>query len=299
MFDRKTLKTRAKFVLSQSYFNALLACLIASLFSGGIAFGTNFGANVNLKEIANGTSAIDNIANLNFYAATALFAVIFALVIILAISIFVSAPINVGLKNFMLRMSDGDARLDNLFTPFKTGYLNIVKVQFIKNLYITLWSLLALIPVFVGIFFFDIHKKIYHLLNIQSPSFSSVMSLMLMIYGLLAITLIFYIPAFIKKLQYLLVDYLLADNPHMTRHDAIYKSKEMMVGNKWAYIKLMFSFLPLYFISYFVCCGLGSVFIIPYIEQTYAQMYLEISGNGKDYSGFEFHINGPFGGFGM
>lgn len=299
MFDRKTLKTRAKFVLSQSYFNALLACLIASFLGGGIVFGANFGANINLSDIGNGTNVVGSIANWNFYAATALFVAILALVITLALSIFVSAPINVGLKNYMLRMSDGDTRLDNLFMSFKSGYFNIVKVQFIKNLYITLWSLLALIPISVGICFFDIHKKIYHLLNMQSPSFSSVMTLMLMIYGILSITLIFYIPAFIKKLQYLLVDYLLAENPHITRHDAIYKSKEMMVGNKWAYIKLTLSFVPLYFISYFVCCGLGSVFIAPYIEQTYAQMYLEISGNGKDYSGFEFRVNGPFGGFGM
>lgn len=298
MFDRKTLKTRAKFVLSQSYFKALLACLIASFLGGGISFGTNFGINTNLGG-SGSNAGIGSTTDWNFLAATALFIAIFAFLIIFVVSIFVSAPIKVGLKNFMLRLADGDTRIDNLFSPFKSGYLNIVKVQFIKNLYITLWSLLALIPISIGICFFDIHKKIYHLLNMQSPSFSSVLSLMLMIYGILAITLIFYIPAFIKKLQYLLVEYLLAENPHMTSHDAIYKSKEMMVGNKWAYIKLMFSFVPLYIISYFVCCGLGSMFIIPYTKQTYAQMYLEISGKGKDYSAFEFHINNPFGGFSM
>ena len=72
-----------------------------------------------------------------------------------------------------------------------------------------------------------------------------------------------------------------------------------MVGNKWAFVKLMLSFIPLYIVAGLVCCGIGTVFLAPYVEQTYAQMYLEITGKGKDFSGFDFQANGPFGGFRM
>lgn len=294
MFNRKVLKQRAKFVLSRSYFTAVGACAIASLLGGGISFGGT-GLNFNGSEMAQSGGIIQN----NFMAATTLFIVVFTIALVFAASIFLSAPIKVGLKNFMLRMADGDARTDNLFTAFKTRYLNIVRVSFVKNLYIFLWSLLGLIPIVLGEVFFGIFDEVFSLLTMQNPTVSDIMSLSFMIYGVFAICLIFAIPAYIKTFQYALVDYILAEEPGISARDALYRSKELMVGNKWAYVKLAISFLPWYLITPFVCCGLGSIFLAPYIEQTFAQMYLEISGRGKDYSGFEFGNNTTFRGFGF
>lgn len=293
MFDRKTLKTRAKLVLSRSYFMSILACIIVSFVGGGIAIGSNFGVNLNTLEESIHT---DKFTSFHLMAS----ALIIGLIVLfsIAFSTFLTAPLRVGLKGFMLRSADGDTRLENLLSPFKTAYKNVVWVAFVKNLYVTLWSLLGLIPIAAGVYFFDLHEKIIYLLKEQSPSFSSIMSLMALVYGTLILTIIFSIPAIIKKLQYSMVDYLLAENPHMKRHDAISKSKEMMVGNKWAYVKLIFSFVPWYIAANLMCC-IGSLLLEPYIQQTYAQMYLEISGQGKDYSAFDGIGGKPFGGFGM
>lgn len=293
MFDRKTLKTRAKFVLSRSYFMSILACIIVSFVGGGIAIGPNFSVNVNT-----GKEAIYTGEFTNFHLMASALIIGFVVLLSIAFSTFLTAPLRVGLKSFMLRSADGDTRLENLLSPFKTAYKNVVWVEFVKNLYITLWSLLGLIPIAAGVYFFDIHEKIIYLLKEPSPSFSSVMSLMAMVYGILIITFIFSIPALIKKLQYSMVGYLLAEDPHMKRRDVISKSKEMMVGNKWAYVKLVFSFVPWHIAANFMCC-IGNVFLEPYIQQTYAQMYLEISGQGKDYSGFGYQNDNPFGGFRM
>ena len=93
-----------------------------------------------------------------------------------------------------------------------------------------------------------------------------------------------------------MVDYILAENPNTKWEDAIFRSKDMMVGYKWEYTRMAFTFLGWYVLASALLCGLGLLLLIPYIEATYAQMYLEISGQGKDYSVFDF-IN-PMGGFG-
>lgn len=285
MFDRKTLKTRARLVLTRSYFMSVLACIIVSFVSGGIAIGPNFGVNLN---------TFTGFTSLHLMASVLIIG--FVVLLSVAFSTFLAAPLRVGLKGFMLRSADGDTRLENLLSPFKTAYKNVVWVEFVKKLYIALWSILGLIPIAAGVYFFDLHEKIMYLLKEQSPSFSSVMSLAAMVYGTLTITFVFSIPALIKKLQYSMVDYILAESPHMKRRDAISKSKEMMVGNKWAYVKLIFSFVPWYIAANLMCC-IGGLLLEPYIQQTHAQMYLEISGQGKDYSGFNSFDGNPFGGF--
>lgn len=288
MFDRKILKKRAKYVLSRSYPTSVLACLITLVLSGVMSISSGFNAGGN----GYGGSGL----NQNFLAATTLIAILVMAVLVLVVAIFLSGPIKVGLKNFMLCASFGDARMENLFKPFKEGYGNAVWVSFVKNLYIFLWSLLGLIPIICGVCFFDIHEKIYALLKMQSPDITSIMSLGVMVYGVLILCIIFLVPSFIKRLQFSLVDYILAENPGIKANEAVYKSKELMVGNKWAAVKLRLSFLPWYLITSFVCCGLGNVLLAPYVEQTFCQMYLEICGRGKDFD-FDTVVFGgrPFG----
>ncbi len=286
MFDRKVLKSRAKAVLSRSFFMTLIACIIVSLASsGGVGFSTQ-----RLQGI--------NFANMSHIRVAAIFAVIGLLVIAgIAFLILVTSPLIVGLKYFMLRTADGETNLENLLYPFKNGYKNIVLVQFIKNLYIILWSLLGLIPMLIGFWKFGLYGKIEELvLSIQNDSVASALSLMAMMSGLSVLTLIFSIPGLIKELQYSMVDYILADDPYMSPSKAIGKSKEMMVGNKWALVKLSLSFVGWYFAANLFCC-LGSLILRPYIEATYAQMYLEISGQSKDYTN-NATPNNPFEGFG-
>ena len=289
MFDRKILKSRAKVVLSRSFFMTLIACSIVSFASsGGIGFSTQ-----RLQGIS--------FANMSHIRVAAIFAVMGLLVIAgIAFLILVTSPLMVGLKYFMLRTADGETNLENLLYPFKNGYKNIVLVQFVKNLYIILWSLLGLIPMLIGFWKFGLYEEIEELvLAIQNDSVTSAFSLMTMMSGLSILTLIFSVPGLIKELQYSMVDYILADDPYMSPSKAIGRSKEMMVGNKWPLVKLSLSFVGWYFAANLFCC-LGSLILRPYIEATYAQMYLEISGQSKDYTNYTAPNNpfDSFGGFG-
>ena len=277
MFDRKILKGRAKIVLSRSFFMSVVACAIVSIVTGGML---NFGV-----QRLQGT----NLAAMSDIRIIAIYAVIGIMFLVgIGISIFVAVPLKVGLKHFMLRSADMDTNLDNLMYPFRTNYKNIVWVTFVKNLYIGLWSLLGFVPMVIGLWKFGLAEKIAELLPlVQNDSVSAAMSLSAISSGVLILTIIFMIPAFIKELQYSMVEYILAENPNMPRAKAIGKSKEMMVGNKWGYVNLTFSFLGWQFLANTACC-IGNFLLAPYIEQTFAQMYLEISGQGKDYSGYDY-----------
>lgn len=277
MFDRKVIKGRAKVVLSRSFFKSVLACAIVSIVTSGML---NFGVQ-RLQTL--------NMAGLSDIRIIAVCAVVGIMLLIgLGINIFVAAPLNVGLKYFMLRTADFDVNLDNLMHPFRTNYKNIVWVTFVKNLYVWLWSLLGFVPLAIGFWKFGLAEKLSELVPlVQNDSISAAMSLTAISSGFMLLTVVFMVPAYIKELQYSMVEYILADNPSMPRAKAISKSKEMMVGNKWGYVKMTFSFLGWAFLANTACC-IGSFLLAPYIEQSFTQMYLEISGQGKEYSGYDY-----------
>ena len=120
--------------------------------------------------------------------------------------------------------------------------------------------------------------------------------------------LLFIIPGIIASYRYSMAAYILAEHPEMTASEAITRSKEMMVGNKFRLFCLGFSFIgwalaclfPLLVasgiattLSYRVAVGiipvmlLGSLasyicmmFLTPYMEAANAAFYREVSGTG-------------------
>lgn len=287
MFDRKVLKTRAKYVLARSFFPSLAACLLVSFIS-------DFGPGLISQNFSN----IATVAGADFRIYAIYGVMILLFLASIGISIFIAAPLTVGLKNFMLRAADMDVKLDNITTPFKTNYKKVVWVTFVKNLFVFLWALPGMIPVIVTAVYFNLGTRVLELNELTKTGSSELAAaeLSAMFTLLMLATFVFMIPAYIKALQYSMVEYILAQNPEGTALEIIGKSKEMMVGNKWAYVKLSFSFLGWAILGCFVCCGLGLFALIPYEEATYAQMYLEISGQGKDYSFYD--IINPNGGYG-
>ena len=89
---------------------------------------------------------------------------------------------------------------------------------------------------------------------------------------------LFIIPGIIKAYEYAIIPYILADDPEISSKDAFKKAKQMMKGNKWRLFKLEFSF-----IGWFVLCvltlGLGTFFLIPYVNAANAEFYVELKNN--------------------
>ena len=70
-----------------------------------------------------------------------------------------------------------------------------------------------------------------------------------------------------------MIPYLLAENPDMPSEEAFRLSKEMTTGEKWNLFVLDWSFIGWILLGFLVCCGVGGIFVTPYIEATYAEVY--------------------------
>lgn len=89
-------------------------------------------------------------------------------------------------------------------------------------------------------------------------------------------SLLLVIPGIIKSFEYLMVGYILADNPDMSPMDALRRSKEMMQGHKWNAFVLSLSFLGWELLNLFTFGLLDIFFVRPYREATYAELYLAL-----------------------
>lgn len=86
-------------------------------------------------------------------------------------------------------------------------------------------------------------------------------------------SLIFVIPGIVKSYEYMMIPYLLSENPDMSMHEAFERSKEMMRGEKWNAFVLDLSFILWHCLGA-ITFGVVEVFYVrPYVELTHAGLY--------------------------
>ena len=138
LWTRAMLKSRAKVVLQKHYWTILLACFIAGLLTGGGSSGISSGASFS----NNGSSAV----NPGFLIAFGVIMLVLS-IFSFAFIIFVGNVVQVGLCRYLMEARQGRTDIATLFWAFREGrYLKVVKTMFFYTLYITLWTLLFIIP---------------------------------------------------------------------------------------------------------------------------------------------------------
>ena len=85
-------------------------------------------------------------------------------------------------------------------------------------------------------------------------------------------SLLFVIPGIIKAYEYLMVPYILAENPNIDSKRAFQMSRDMMKGEKWDTFVLELSFLGWTLLGV-LACGIGSLFVAPYMQATFTELY--------------------------
>ncbi len=90
-------------------------------------------------------------------------------------------------------------------------------------------------------------------------------------------SLLLIIPGIVASYRYAMAPYLLAQNPEMGVMEAIDRSKQMMRGYKWRLFCLHLSFIGWIFLG-FLSCGIGLLWVNPYISAAEAAFYLQVSG---------------------
>ena len=85
-------------------------------------------------------------------------------------------------------------------------------------------------------------------------------------------TLVFIIPGFVKSYSYMMMPYIIADNPNMSSKAAMKLSIEMMKGHKWELFVLHLSFIG-WGILTALTFGILAIYVVPYMEASVANFY--------------------------
>ena len=86
-------------------------------------------------------------------------------------------------------------------------------------------------------------------------------------------SLLLVVPGIVKHYEYLMVPYIIAENPAMDYKEAFQISKQMRDGEKREAFIMDLSFLGWYRLSA-VTCGLLAIFYVnPYVQASFAEMY--------------------------
>lgn len=86
-------------------------------------------------------------------------------------------------------------------------------------------------------------------------------------------SLLLIVPGIIKGIQYIMVPYIISDNPIMPGSRARQISRIMTEGEVGTIFVLLLSFIG-WFILGALCFGVGAYFVIPYYEATKAELYI-------------------------
>ena len=142
-WTRAELKIRAKAAVKMYYWKMVLVALILSMIGGGASGVGSRSANDN--SAGSGASSMFEGINMQV-AMIAVIIVLVVVVIALALSVFVFNVLEVGCRGFFSRSMTEDPELGLIADGFTQNYWNCVKTQFLKSLFIGLWSLLFVIP---------------------------------------------------------------------------------------------------------------------------------------------------------
>ncbi len=149
-WSRARLKEMAKIALRGSYWKSVLVSLIA-LFAGG-EIGSRAASSISTAAQSQDYGGYGNIMNslVSDFGITIILMILsiilFAGIISIALRIFLLAPLEVGCRNFFRENLFQPVGMDRLKAGFTPNYWNTVKIQFLRGLFTTLWSLLFIIP---------------------------------------------------------------------------------------------------------------------------------------------------------
>ncbi len=86
-------------------------------------------------------------------------------------------------------------------------------------------------------------------------------------------TFLLIIPGIIKSFEYIFIPYILAENPELSKDRVFEISKAMTNGDKFNIFVLQLSFIGWEFLG-LLGCFVGIYFVIPYVNATFAELYV-------------------------
>ncbi len=87
---------------------------------------------------------------------------------------------------------------------------------------------------------------------------------------------LFIIPGIIAAFRYAMVYFIVADDEDCGPLEAITRSKEMMVGNKWKFFCLNWRFFWWSLLAGIFTFGIGFLWLVPYMQTSFAKFYEDV-----------------------
>ncbi len=292
MWNRALIKSEAKSRLKRYYWMALLVCLVGNLV-GGFVGGTSRGVS--------GSIDLDGEFFYNpIFWSTVIGVGLIGVLFSLAAKVFLSNPIEMGRNRYFLESREAPSIFERLFFAFTGGgqrYKNVILTLFMRDFKLFLWRVLNRLPgvalasllVMMDSAWTDM--TMISLLGLGlvvllvEESFLVVICLCLffmeLLFGALAVGIflpvvaggiLFSILPIIKRYEYRMVPYILSERPDLPQQRVFELSRKMTHGEKWKMFLLDLSFLGWYLLALLSCC-IGWLFLQPYIEATYAELY--------------------------
>ena len=155
----------------------------------------------------------------------------------------------------------------------------LITAVFLVMLFSFIWNTFIGYPVMVGMNRFFMENRISGA-KIQSlfwvfksgNYFNVVKTMFILNIKVLLWSLLLIIPGIIKSYEYYMVPYILSENPGISTKRAFEISKKMTEGEKFDIFWLGLSFFGWIILGTFAC-GIGVLFVEPYIQTTYAELY--------------------------
>ena len=269
---RERMKDWAKTALNRSYWKSVLVAFILSFTVGSATSSGGSGGDFSDLNFNNMTD--EEIAIFIGVILVVLLVVFVMWIVAALVKAFLLNPLHVGFQAYFCDgLENTDPNLGLMGRGFKSNYKNVTKTMFLRDLYLSLWSLLTWIPIAVfvgGIVALTVYEEAFGLY--ESSVFSTTMMILLFIVlfvGLIAAM----IPYMMKVYEYWLIPYILVDNPDMESKEVFALTKKMMTGHKWEAFVLQLSFFGWYMLS-LLTCGILSIFYVePYRAYTMAAFY--------------------------
>ncbi len=179
--------------------------------------------------------------------------------------LLIAGPMLFGFNRFFIQVARKESPdIGRLFDGFKF-FGKSLGAYLLMVLFMILWSLLAVLPGIVAA------------IAIPAMQHSSANAI-LWIPILIAAGILCILPIIRASLAYSQIFYILSDNPSTGAYEAMELSISMMDGLKWKFFCLGFRFIG-WSLLCLLTCGIGFLWLYPYIMTSYAHFYEDIRGN--------------------
>lgn len=279
-------RKRAREALKNYLGIAIVVGLLFSLLAGGgggsgvsftfspSIFEGDFGTNPDVEQDSIGIIGGAEAPSVTFEAvAGVLLGIVGAILVIVVLigivyNLFVASPIRLGYEKFNLELIDGNQsgiRVGTLFSYFRLAYGKSIVLNLLYSLLMTVPAIPTIIAMVCGF-------VVMALFGEQ------------LVLGVMLFTLIVFVGVVLTIVLSVLFGYryafaftILAEHPEVTPVEALRASANMMRGNKWRLFCLDISFIGWGLLAVYCTCGIGMIFLMPYIYAARMAFYDDIS----------------------